>query len=71
MAENRVTAETLEVGVVRASVPGDARVTSEVLEVAMVRVDPSVYTFARVSAEVLEVAIMRSVIRLRSRAYLL
>lgn len=71
MAENRVTAEVLEAGIVRTLAPGDARLTAEVLEVAILRVDPG--GLARVTAEVIEVAIWRGTAstRLRSRALLL
>lgn len=58
MAENRVTAEMMEVGIARSTVPGNARVTAEVMEVAMLKnVAPG--AFARLTAQMLEVAIVR------------
>jgi hypothetical protein len=69
MAENRVTAEDGETGIVRSSVPGDARVTAEQGEVALLKnVVPG--AFARVTAVMGEAAIWRaSVTRPRSRAF--
>lgn len=58
MAENRVTAEFLEAGLVRNAVPGDARVSAELIEVALLQgVAPS--GSARLTAEMLEVGIVR------------
>lgn len=58
MAENRVTTETLEVGVARPAVPGDARVTTHAFEVAMLK-DVAPGGSARVTAEAVEIGIAR------------
>lgn len=59
MAENRVTAEMMEVAIARASVPGNARLTAEMIEVALLKnIDPG--GNARVTTEFLEVAILVS-----------
>lgn len=71
MAENRVTAEDVEAGIVRSSVPGVARVTAEDAEVALLKnVAPG--ALARVTATMAEAAIWRSTTaHTRSRAYVL
>ena len=59
MAENRVTAETIETGIKRSSVPGDARLTAESLEVALLNaVVPG--ALSRVTSQTLEIAIVRT-----------
>lgn len=58
MAENRVTADAVEVGVNRNTVPGDARVTSDMVEVAMLK-DVVPGGFARATAQMVEIGIMR------------
>jgi len=70
VAENRVTAEDLEVAIKRTSVPGEPRVTAQILEVGVQRVD--VYTKARLTAQMCEVAILTgSSSSHRSRAFFL
>lgn len=58
MAENRVTAETVETAIIRASVPGDARLTSHSVEVALLK-DVVPGGFARLTVLTVEVAIVR------------
>lgn len=74
MAENRVTAHAVEIGLNRPSVPGDARVTAHVVEVGLLKgINPGPGR-AYVTAKAVEVGIWTGTVttaRLRSRAFVI